>query len=123
MNRIVTWEYYSSLYNKANQDEFASLEILAEKYVISVIGQYKWNTVSEPAFYFDQLKDCICRVIDLLVNFSRSGAGKGLASVSNDGYTENYVVRTSGEADIEIRNCIRQGLSGTGLLSAFPLEG
>lgn len=123
MNRIVTWEYYASLYNKANQDEFASLEILAEKHIISVIGQHKWNNIHESAFYIDQLRDCICRVIDLLVDFNRSNAGKGLASVSNDGYTENYVVRTSNEANTEIRECIKRGLSGTGLLSAFPLGG
>lgn len=123
MNNIVSWEYYNSLYNKANQDEFVSLEVLAEKYVASVVGHYKWTHVQESAFYFDQLKDCICKVIDMLVEFSKSGAGKGLASASNDGYTENYVIRTSNEADAEIRSYIRHQLSGTGLTSAFPWGG
>ena len=123
MNNIVTWEYYNSLYNKANQDEFASLALLAEKHIKSVISHRKWNSIQESAFYFDQLKDCICKVIDKLVDFNRGGAGKGLASVSNDGYTENYAVRTAEEMDAEIRSCIIRWLSGTGLVSAFPLEG
>jgi hypothetical protein len=123
MNNIVTWEYYNSLHNKANQGEFVSLEALAEKHVISVIGPYKWDHVQETAFYFNQLKDCICNVVDILVDFSKNGVGAGLASVSNDGYTENYVVRTSTEADAEIRSYIRHQLSGTGLTSGFPWGG
>lgn len=123
MNNIVTWEYYNSLYSKASQDEFSKLEALAEKRVISVIGQYKWNTVKESAFYFTQLKDCICAVIDKLIDLDKGGAGKGIASVTNDGYSENYVVRTPSEYDNEIRTCIIHGLSGTGLTSAFPWGG
>jgi hypothetical protein len=123
MNSVVTWEYYNSLYNKATQDEFVSLEILAEKYVLSVIGYPRWNAVRESAFYYDQLRDCVCKVVDKLIDLNRGGAGKGLASVSNDGYSENYVVRTPSEADDEIRRCIARWLSGTGLVGAYPLGG
>jgi hypothetical protein len=123
MNNIVTWEYYNSLYNKAKQDEFSRLEARAEKHILSVIGQYKWSHIQESAFYFDQLKDCICKVINLLIDLDRGGAGKGIASVSNDGYSENYVVRTPDEYNKEIRTCIVHGLSGTGLTSAFMWGG
>lgn len=123
MDNIVTWEYYNSLYNKANQAEFPVLEQLAEKQVKLVIGQLKWNGIHESAFYFDQLKDCICKLIDKLVELNTSGAGRGLASVSNDGYTENYIVKTSIEANAEIRECIIYWLRGTGLVSAYPLGG
>lgn len=123
MNTIVTWEYYNSQYNKASQDDFNSLEARAEKCILSVIGHFKWTTIKESAFYYNQLKDCVCRVIDLLIDLDNSGAGKGLSSVSNDGYSENYVVRTSSEMDDEIRKHIVRWLSGTGLVGAFPLEG
>lgn len=123
MNNIVTWEYYNSLYNKAKQDEFSSLETLAEKHVLSVIGQYRWNNIKESAFYYDQLKTCICKVINMLIDFNTSGAGKGIASVSNDGYTESYVVRTSSEYENEIRTCITSWLRGTGLVGAFSQGG
>lgn len=123
MNNIVTWEYYNSLHNKASRDEFDRLEAMAERHILSVIGHYKWTTITETAFYYRQLEDCICHVIDRLVDLDKSGAGKGLASVSNDGYTENYTVRNASEYHDDIRACIVRGLSGTGLLSAFPVGG
>lgn len=123
MNNIVTWEYYNSLHNKINQEEFETLEPLAEKQVKLLVGHHKWNRINEHAFYFNQLQDCICEVINKLVDLSKSGAGKGLASISNDGYTENYVVRTLSEYNAEIRSCIIHELSGTGLIGAFPLGG
>jgi hypothetical protein len=123
MDKIVTWEYYNSLHNKVSQEEFNRLEALAEKQILLVIGQYKWSTIKETAFYFNQLKDCICNVMNMLADLSKGGAGKGIASVSNDGYSENYVVRTASEYNNEIRMCIVHGLSGTGLTSAFPWGG
>ena len=123
MNNIVTWEYYNSLYNKAKQEDFSRLETLAEKQVLSVIGQYKWNHINESAFYYNQLKDCICKVIDKLIDLEGNGAGRGVASVSNDGYSETYAVRTPGEYEKEIRVCISHWLSGTGLTSAFMWGG
>lgn len=123
MHNIVTWEYYHSQSSKAKQDEFNQLEAQAERHIASVVGHYRWSNIQESAFYFGQLKDCICAVVDRLVDLNRGGAGKGVASVSNDGYSENYVVRTPSEYDNEIRACIVRGLSGTGLVGAFPLGG
>lgn len=124
MDNIVTWEYYNSLHNnKVSTEEFATLEPLAEKQVALVVGYYKWNNISRSAFYFTQLQDCICDVVNKLTDLGKSNAGRGISSVSNDGYTENYVVRTLDEYNAEIRSCIVRGLSGTGLVGAFPLGG
>lgn len=123
MNNIVTWEYYNSLHNKIKQDEFSKFEARAEKHVLSVIGQYKWNHIEKSAFYFDQLRDCICKVMNMLADLDGGSAGRGVASVSNDGYSETYAVRTTSEYEHEIRMCIVHGLSGTGLTSAFPWGG
>lgn len=123
MTNIVTWEYYNSLHNKVNQEEFAALEPIAEKQVALVVGHYRWNRVEQSAFYFTQLKDCICGVVNKLADLNRGGAGKGLSSISNDGYTESYAVRTLDEYNAEIRSCIVHGLSGTGLVGAFAFGG
>lgn len=120
---IVDWGHYSTLYNTINQATFDRLEPLAESRVRAAIGTHRWNSINPNAFYYNQLKDCICTVIDRLALCEKSGAGAGLASVSNDGYSESYAVRTAEEYENEIRTCIIYGLSGTGLISAFPLGG
>ena len=119
MNTIVNWEYYNSLYNAVDQDVFNRLEPMAEKQVRAVVGAPRWNSIKTDAFYYDQLKDCICMLIDKLASYEKSGAGKGLASVSNDGYSESYVVQTQSQVADELRSCIIQWLSGTGLVGAY----
>ena len=42
-----------------------------------------------------------------------------LASVSNDGYSESYVLQTQSQADEELGKNIRAWLSGTGLVRAY----
>lgn len=118
MSSIVSWEYYNSLFSTVNSEEFAKYEALAEKQVKLVIGP-RWNSIDPNAFYYDQLRDCICNVIDKIAENERIGAGRGIASVSNDGYTENYVTQTNTQARDEMNSCIRAWLSGTGLAGAY----
>jgi hypothetical protein len=119
MNAIVDWEYYHSLYPTANQTTFTNLEPLAEREIRSVVGAHRWNSISPAHFYYDQLKDCVCRVINMLAEYAEGGVGKGLSSVNNDGYTESYVVQTQAQVNAEIRMCIIKWLSGTGLVGAY----
>ena len=120
MTKIVDWEYYNSLYeNVMKPEEFDRLEARAENEVCSVIGPIRWATVTDQTFGYLQLKNCICHVINKLVESKRSGAGKGLSSVSNDGYTESYVVQTETQARAELQSSIRAWLSGTGLVGAY----
>lgn len=119
MAAIVTWEYYNSLYNAVDQVTFARLEPMAEKQVRVVVGTPKWVHIDPDAFYYDQLKDCICMMVDRLASYEKSGAGAGLSSVSNDGYTENYAVQTQPQVTSELRSCVVQWLSGTGLVGAY----
>ena len=118
-NMIIDWEYYNSLYSNIDEGDFNKLEKLAEKQIKLVIGTPKWNSINPNAFYYDQLRDCICKVINKLVEYDKSGIGKGIASVSNDGYSENYTVQTAEQAMAEIRNYINGWLSGTGLIGAY----
>lgn len=121
MTNIVSWEYYSSLHNKVVQTEFPSAEALAEKEVALVIGFSRWEAITDSAFYFTQLKDCICNVIDKMVDMKNSGVGTGIASASNDGYSESYVIQTESQARTELSLCIASWLSGTGLVGAYAL--
>lgn len=121
MNNIVDWEYYSSLHDKVSEDEFEKSEALAEKEVALVIGSPRWEAVTDTAFYYVQLKDAICKTIDKMTEMRSSGIGKGISSVSNDGYSESYAVQTDVQARIELVLAITDWLSGTGLVGAYPL--
>lgn len=115
----VSWEYYSSLFNKISEEHFEKAELLAEKEVINVIGPIRWANITDQTFGYAQLQDCICKVIDKMAVDSKSGKGKGISSVSNDGYSESYVVQTEEQLRGELQSSIRAWLSGTGLVGAY----
>lgn len=119
MSPIVTWEYYASLHSKVKEEDFEKAEALAEKEVRLIVGWIRWNALDEDAFYYEQLKDCICNTIDKMAQDDKSAAGKGLSSVSNDGYSESYTVQTETQARAELQSSIRAWLSGTGLAGAY----
>ena len=115
----VTWEYYSSLHNIVNKDDFDRAEALAEKEVQLVIGWIRWANITEETFGYTKLQDCICNVIDKVASDVKSGKGKGVSSVSNDGYSESYVIQTEEQLRSELNSSIRSWLSGTGLVGAY----
>lgn len=119
MSNIVDWEYYDSLYSKINSTDFLRYEALAEKQVILVIGKVRWETITADTYGYDVLKDCICKVMDKIYDDELSGKGKGVTSVSNDGYSESYAITTQAEYFFEMANSIRTWLSGTGLVGAY----
>lgn len=119
MSQIVNWEYYCSLFSQVTESEFAKAESLAEREVALVIGAIRWQNITEDTFGYVQLKDCICRVIDKMSADDKSGKGKGVSSVSNDGYSENYVVQTEEQLRSELQSSIKAWLSGTGLVGAY----
>ncbi len=119
MSPLVNWERYSALHDKVTEEKFDRAEAIAEKEVQSVVGWMRWRNLSEEAFYFEQLQDCICNVIDKMADDTSSGKGKGLASVSNDGYSESYAVQTEEQLRNELHSSIRVWLSGTGLAGAY----
>lgn len=119
MSQIVTWEYYSSLFGNIPEENFEKAEILAEKEISQVIGLIRWATITAETFGYEQLQDCICKVMDKMAADSKSGQGRGVSSVSNDGYSESYVVQTEGQLRSELQSSIRAWLSGTGLVGAY----
>lgn len=119
MSQMVTWEYYSSLFGKVNQENFDKAELLAQKEVMAVIGPLRWAKITEETFGYEQLKDCICKVIDKMAENDKSGKGRGISSASNDGYSESYVIQTEEQLRAELQSSIRAWLSGTGLVGAY----
>lgn len=119
MSQIVTWEYYSSLFNKIPESDFDRVEKQAENAVCLVIGLIRWGDITEETYGYEQLKVCICNTMNKLVEYESSGIGRGIASASNDGYSESYVVQTESQARAELNNSIRAWLSGTGLVGAY----
>lgn len=115
----VTWERYSSLYKKIKEEEFDKAELLAEKEICTVIGPIRWANITVNTFGFEQLQDCICKVMDKMAENDSSGKGKGISSASNDGYSESYVVQTEEQLRNELQGCIKAWLSGTGLVGAY----
>lgn len=119
MSQFVNWEYYSSLYDKVSKENFDRAEAMAEKEIQRVIGRIKWETITEETFGFVQLQDCICNVIDKMAQDDKTAKGKGVSSVNNDGYSENYAVQTEEQLRSELYGSIRAWLSGTGLAGVY----
>lgn len=123
MAALVSWEYYSSLYSTVTETDFADAEELAEKDLMRVIGPLRWAELKamedlDDQFYYDQLLDTICKVMNYQQT-AGSRSGSGVASVSNDGYSESYVLPTQSAATEELYKNIRAWLSGTGLVRAY----
>ena len=119
----VNWEYYSSLYSTiGTQADFEKAESLAEKDLARVIGPLRWaELVSSDwstEFYADQLMDTICKVVNYQATAGKK-TGAGVASVSNDGYSESYALAKQSDAQEELQKNIRAWLSGTGLVRAY----
>ena len=120
MLKIVDWEYYNSLYSNVKDEiELARFVTKAEMEVRTVIGPIRWANITEKTFGYQQLQDCVCNVINKLVEYDKSGAGKGIASASNDGYSESYVIQTESQVRAELHGMIKSWLSGTGLVGAY----
>ena len=123
MAALVSWEYYSSHYSTiGTQADFEKAESLAEKDLARVIGPLRWaELVSSDwstEFYADQLMDTICKVVNYQETAGKK-TGAGVASISNDGYSESYALAKQSDAQEELQKNIRTWLSGTGLVRAY----
>ena len=122
MAALVSWEYYSSLYSVVTEDQFEKAESLAEKDLARVIGPLRWTELVSSdwstEFYADQLMDTICKVVNYQATAGKK-TGAGVASVSNDGYSESYALAKQSDAQEELQKNIRAWLSGTGLVRAY----
>lgn len=119
MAQMVTWEEYCSLHHIVKETEFDQAEALAEREVQQVIGLIRWKNINQDTLGYQQLQECICNVMDKVAEDDKSAKGQGVSSVSNDGYSESYVIQTAEQLRGELQSSIRAWLSGTGLVGAY----
>lgn len=125
----ITWEQYGSLYNSiTDEKEFNRLSRLAEIKLNAITHmrakRFEETYDEDTATDFQrqvhmQIQDTICQLLNTMVVQEASGMGTGIASVSNDGYSESYKITTSTEKEEQLTSVIRFGLSGTGLAGAL----
>lgn len=115
----ITWEHYTSLYNKITEEDFPRIEKEAEAKVRSVIGPIRWAEITEETFGYDILQDTIISVMHILADNEKNNIGKGISSVSNDGYSVSYSQTSKEEAEAELRDSIVNMLSGSGMVGAY----
>jgi len=116
---LLTWEEYNLLHDGINETEFDRAEALAEIEIANVIGRPRLASVDGTEYFVPQLKECIANVIDAKAEQTRVGYGRGITSVTNDGYTESYTNATASQAHEELSANIKIWLSGSGLVGAY----
>lgn len=124
----ITWEYYSSLYDQVPEDCFDKLNTKAsaklDVYTRMRAKNFEIAYEEEAATDFHkqihmQIQNTVCELMNVIYVQETSGMGTGIASVSNDGYSESYKVTTQPEKEAQLLSIVRAGLSGTGLAGAL----
>lgn len=116
MNYAV-WENYQAYYGSiTDQSDFDKLNYRVSRLLDSLTGNRAKDATGIKA---DRLADCACVLIDTIADLDKSGAGRGISSVSNDGYTETYTATDPAATNAILRQTAFQALSGTGLMGAI----
>ena len=124
----ITWEYYSSLYSEVSEETFGKLARRAEMKLDAIThmrakrfeAEYQEDTATDfQKLVHEQIKNTVCELVNAIAVQDNSGMGTGIASVSNDGYSESYKITTAAEKEVQLYGIIRSGLSGTGLAGAL----
>ena len=114
MSQIIDWEYYNSHFpNPVPESSFDAVEAQAEVELNKVVPSYVMENVPP-----EKRQDCAFQLCNFLYAVASGGAGSGLSSVSNDGYSESYAIKTREELQAEKENIIFSCI-GTRLAGAF----
>lgn len=124
----VTWEYYSSLYTEIPEEDFdrlcakASAKLDVHTHMRAKNFEIAFDAETATDFQkqvHTQIQNTVCELMNTIQVQETAGMGTGIASVSNDGYSESYKITTAAERDAQLVAIIRGGLSGTGLAGAL----
>lgn len=120
---MVNWEDYHSRFagSDLTEDKFAAMTNWAVSRVKRLCRPYVLKAVLEnPDDYRnDRLKDAVCCVINAMHEHDKVGAGSGVTTVSNDGYSESYALSKQSDAEQELNRAAKEQLYGTGLMGAL----
>lgn len=109
-----TWESFRAQYGEI--PDFDVLNVRISRMLDAFTGN---RSKSAKGVKAERLNDCACALINMIADMEKSGAGHGLLSVSNDGYSEHYAATNSAEMTAILRRAAFQMLSGTGLMGAL----
>lgn len=124
----IDWEYYSSLYDNIPQESFKAYERKAaiklnthtHMRVANFCSEYDEATATDfEKQVHEQIQITMCELMNKMYNQEAHSLGEGITSVSNDGYSESYEIKTTSQKEGELLQVIRSGLSGTGLAGAI----
>lgn len=117
MSGYASWEVYSTYYGEiTDQSTFDRLNHRVSRLVDTFTGNRAKTATGEKA---ERVSDCVCELIDIMAGLDKSGAGRGIASVSNDGYSETYTASEPADVVKILRRAAYESLSGTGLMGAL----
>lgn len=128
MDSYITWGLYSSLYNNVPEEDFDRLARKAsaklDVYSHMRVREFEVSYDQDSATAFqrrvhEQIGLACCELANALRTQETAGLGTGVASVSNDGYSESYKITTAAEMEAQLLTIARSGLSGTGLMGAL----
>ncbi len=124
----ISWEYYGSLYSEVPEDDFdrlcakasAKLDVYTRMRAKNFETAFDEETATDfQKLVHAQIQNTVCELMNAMYVQETSGMGTGVASVSNDGYSESYKITTAAEKEAQLLMITRSGLSGTGLVSAL----
>lgn len=110
MSQLINWEYYSSHFPSIiPEKQFQAIETQAEIEMNKVVKPYM--NISDEA-----KQDCVFQLCNFLYSNQTTLGGKGVTSVSNNGYSESYSLQSTAQAreamEELIYNCIGTRLAG-----------
>lgn len=100
MSQMIDWEYYTSHFpNVIPEKQFEAVERQAEVEYNKVVKPYM--EVPE-----ERQQDAVFQICNFLYTNKAALSGKAVASVSNNGYSETYAVRTKEQCEDSLRELI-----------------
>lgn len=83
----IDWGYYSSHFPKLTEEEFDAALAGAEVKV-EIYTHFRSRTAT--GYKLEQVKAAVANLINTMADQNSVGAGSGVTSTSNDGYSESY---------------------------------
>lgn len=112
MSQIIGWEYYVSHFPVViPESQFDSVERQAEVEYRKVVGEYM---DIEP----EDEKNAVFQICNFLYTNQAGLSGKAVSSVSNNGYSESYVLQSKEQLSDALRELIYDCI-GTRLAGVF----
>ncbi len=127
--QYTNWEYYTRFYAEiADKETFDRLCAKAEMKMdvfthmrasCFIKNHRKTYATDFQKRVYMQILNTVCELVNAMYVQETSGMGTGVASVSNDGYSESYRITTEAEKEAQLFSIVRAGLAGTGLMGVL----